>query len=166
MEQKIALRSAETFFPWRKWKLRFKEDEQRTVHTTKITRLSDLTYCPVIFKHWSSKFLRLQNVKIRVTMQAKRSRSMRARFIVSDCWQYLSFYLFNDIGLSGFRHQVIQQKVFWNLSWTFFFVHITTSFDITLKRQKSKTHIDMRMYKKNYKTEDMMFNCSIKYSYK
>lgn len=48
----------------------------------------------------------------------------------------------------------------------FFFVHITTSFDITLKRQKSKTQIDMRMYKKNYKTEDMMFNCSIKYSYK
>ena len=73
-----------------------------------------------VFKHWSSNFLRLQNVKIRVTMQAKRSRPMQARFIVSDCPRYLSFYLFNDVGLSGFCHQVIQQKVFWNLCWTFF----------------------------------------------
>ena len=96
---------------------------------------------------------------------------MQVRFIASDYWRYLSLesslYLFNDVGLPGFRQQVIQQKSVLELVFNFsFFVHITTSFDITLKTQKSKTHTDITMYKKNYKTEDTMFNCSIKYSYK
>lgn len=51
--------------------------------------------------------------------------------------EYLSLYLFNDAGLSGFCQQVIQHEVCLN----FFFVHITTSFDITLKETKIKnTH--------------------------